>query len=78
MYRCSEVVRLISADEFEDAGFFRKLGVRLHLMMCRNCSRYVRQLRAMGAALRRAGEPAPPSEVEAARKQILENLSGRQ
>lgn len=77
MYRCSEVVRIISSDEYLSAGFFKKLGIRLHLAMCRNCARYVRQLRAMGAALRKGGETLSASELEAARKQILENLSGK-
>ena len=77
MYRCSEVVRLISTDEFASAGFFKKLGIRLHLMMCRHCARYFRQLRALGAALRDSVGPVPSSEVEAARRQVLENLAGK-
>lgn len=78
MYRCSEIVRFISTDEYMSVGFFKKLRIRIHLAMCRNCSKYLRQVRAMGAALREGGGTVPPSEIETARKQILENLSGKQ
>ena len=75
MVRCSEVVRLIASDEYGSAGFIKRFGIRLHLAMCRNCTRYLRQLRALGAALHDGVEAVPASEVEAARKQILEKLS---
>ncbi len=75
MYRCSEVVRLISSDEYLTAGVFKKLGIRLHLAMCENCKRYVRQLRALVAALRKTGDGISPSELESAKKQILQQLS---
>ena len=75
MYRCSEVVRLISSDEYLAAGSLKRFGIRLHLAMCRNCTRYVRQLRALAAAVREAGGTVPPSEVEAVKAQILQQLS---
>jgi anti-sigma factor RsiW len=75
MYRCSEVVRLISSDEYLTAGPLKKLGIRLHLAMCRHCTRYVRQLRALAAAVREAGSTISPSEAERAKAQILQQLS---
>ena len=72
MYRCSEVVRLISSDEYLTGSPLKRLGIRLHLAMCRNCTRYVRQLRALAAAVREAGCAASPSEVEYAKAQILQ------
>ena len=53
MYRCSEVVQLISSDEYLSGGLFRKLGIRLHLAMCKHCRKYARQLRALAAAVRK-------------------------
>ncbi len=75
MYRCSEVVRLISSDEYMTAGFLKKLRIRLHLAMCENCTRYVRQLRALAAAVRKAGDAVLPSEVESAKSRILQRLT---
>lgn len=74
MYRCSEVVRLISSDEYLSAGLLKKLGIRLHLAMCKHCKKYARQLRVLAAGLRKAGEEIPPFEFESARTRILQKL----
>ncbi len=75
MYRCSEVVRLISSDEYMAAGLLKKLQIRLHLAMCENCARYVRQLRALAAAVRKTGVVLPASEVETAKSHIFQRLT---
>ena len=74
MLRCSEIVQLISNDEYLTAGILKKLQIRLHLAMCEHCSRYVRQLRALAAAVRRTAEDVPVSEVETAKSRILQQL----
>lgn len=71
MYRCSEVVRLVSSDEYLTARLLKKLQIRLHLAMCDNCSKYVRQLRALAAAIRRTTDTVPHSEIETAKSHIL-------
>jgi hypothetical protein len=75
MYRCSEVVRLISSDEYLASGIWKKLQIRLHLAMCEHCSRYARQLRALAAAVRKMGGDVPASDVESAKSHILQQLS---
>ena len=75
MYRCSEVVRQVSSDEYLTAGLFKKLQIRLHLAMCKHCSRYVRQLRALAAYVREAADGASASEIQRAKSQILQQLS---
>lgn len=75
MLRCSEVVRLISSDEYLSASLLKRFGIRLHLAMCTNCTRYWKQLRELAAAVRRAGENVPDSEIEGAKARILHNLS---
>ena len=77
MYRCSEVVRLISSDEYLTVGLLKKLQIRLHLAMCENCSKYVRHLRALAAAVRKADKAVPDSEVKSAKSHILQRLSGK-
>ncbi len=74
MYRCSEVVRLISSDEYLTAGILKKLGIRLHLSMCKYCSRYERQLRALAAALRRIDDSVTPADLERAKTHTLQQL----
>ena len=75
MYRCSEVVRLVSSDEYLTAGLLKKLQIQLHLAMCKHCSRYVRQLRALAAYVREAADGASASEIQRAKSQILQQLS---
>ena len=52
MISCREVTRTISSGELEAAAWPRRLRVKLHLLMCRHCRRYARQLEKLGAAAR--------------------------
>ncbi len=66
MLRCREVVQLVASGEIERAPWGRRLAVSFHLLMCRHCRRYARQLAALGAAARRlyGQAPASPAAVE--------------
>jgi len=52
MASCREVTRAIATGSLEEAPAFQRLGLRLHLLLCHHCRRYVRQLRALGQAAR--------------------------
>ena len=54
MLSCREVARMVASDELADAGWARRLSVRLHSFMCRHCTRYAAQLRAIGASASKA------------------------
>lgn len=77
MYRCSEVVRLVSSDEYLTAGLLSKLGIRLHLTLCKHCARYLRQMRALAAVLRETRDSVPAAEFESAKARILQHLSDK-
>ncbi len=51
---------MVASDELAAAGWARRLSVRLHLLMCRHCTRYAAQLRAIGASARKALHPSEP------------------
>lgn len=76
MYSCSEVAKLIASDEHLSAPALRRVEIRLHLLVCKNCARYKRQLRAIAEALRNFGSRIPDSETGAAKERILDRLSG--
>jgi anti-sigma factor RsiW len=67
MLNCREVTEHASGLIDGELSWMQRLQMRLHLAMCKHCSRFVRQLRLLRAALghRRqvAGEPLPESEV---------------
>ena len=55
MITCHDVSMLVSTGGLPDAPFMRKLGVRLHLAMCRHCRAFRRQIKAIARAARAAG-----------------------
>lgn len=75
MLRCNEVTRLYSSDEVRHSSLRKRLAVRVHLMMCRSCRRYVKELEAIGDAIRRATLDAPeaPERLEALVRHVLPN-----
>jgi hypothetical protein len=52
MLKCRDVEQMIGNDSIRNAGFAERFAVRLHLMMCRHCRAYARQIRAIGDAAR--------------------------
>ena len=65
MLTCKEVTTMISSDTLARRAWRERMGVKLHLMMCRHCSRYAAQLRTIAAEARRLyGEIPRVSELE--------------
>lgn len=69
MLKCHEVTRLAASEEIKRAGLMRRFEFRLHLLMCRHCRNYVRQVALIGAAARRllgaVDDPASVAALEA-------------
>lgn len=57
MTSCKDVASLLLSDQLEAQSWWKRMEVRLHLAMCRLCSRLARQLEQMRAAARRMREP---------------------
>ncbi len=57
MMTWKEVAKLVASDEFKEAWWGRRMGLRLHLLMCSDCRRYAKQLRALGAYARNRWGP---------------------
>ena len=54
MMTCHDVSRLHSTGGLSNAPLSRKLGVRMHLAMCRHCRAFRRQIEALARAAREA------------------------
>lgn len=52
MHSCKEVARAVSSDELLEMPLGRRLLIRWHLFMCRDCARYSKQIEAIGRAMR--------------------------
>lgn len=72
MYTCRHVQERASALIDGELPFLQDLGVRLHLMMCSSCSRFMGQLRLLVGRVGARGASAkiPADRVE----QILDKL----
>jgi hypothetical protein len=67
MMTCKEVSTLVSMEQLDQAPRARRMAVQLHLMMCRHCRAFRRQLRRIGDVARLiAGEieREPPAAFE--------------
>lgn len=73
MPSCRQVADALAADELEREGSWRRLLIRWHLFRCRDCRRYLDQLRAIARATRDAfGRPAAdPAALRRLRNRIL-------
>lgn len=47
MFNCKEVSKLLSVSMDRELSWSQKMGVRFHLMMCKYCTRFHKQLRQM-------------------------------
>jgi len=74
MLSCKEVTRKIASEEFAEAGWRQRLGVRLHLLLCRHCRRYVAQLRAIGRAAHSLWRVRPEDEDTDVLKRLEEAI----
>lgn len=66
MLSCREVTRLMASDGFQGARLLRRLELRVHLLYCRHCRRYVRELQEIAAAARRLLLDEQPDPVRVA------------
>ena len=56
MMTCKEVSTLLSSGQLADAPLAQRLGVRMHLAMCRHCAAFKRLIEALADAARAAAQ----------------------
>ena len=61
MLSCKEATRLVSENLDREMPFWRRMGLRLHVLMCRACSRYTRQVTALDRAVAEHYQGDPPT-----------------
>jgi hypothetical protein len=82
MLSCKDVTKLVSESMDRSLPIGKRVGVRLHLLFCRFCERYRRQLlllretaRHLALAGEKPGEPFPESLSRDARERIRRSLA---
>ncbi len=64
MLTCKEITELVTDYVEGNLSFADRIRFRMHVAMCRNCRRYVRQLKATAAAMGKLTPPELPPELE--------------
>lgn len=80
MFNCHEVTRLVSESLDRKLPLYQRMGIRMHLLMCKFCSQYRKQLLLMKEILTRYNESDRPKDIfeplsEEARKRMKHLLS---
>jgi hypothetical protein len=73
MIRCREVATLLSTDQVASQSVSRRIAVRFHLMMCRHCRRFARQL----TLLKRVASDLGATFDQEVRADFVRRLHGR-
>ena len=63
MRSCKEITTLVSESLDRRLPFGERLAVRFHLMMCRFCSRYRKQLLVLRVVVNRCVQEMEPSKT---------------
>ncbi len=84
MLSCRDVTRLISESMDGSLSIGKRIGVRLHLLMCKFCARYERQLVLIREAARRLAaledmpiDPQGETLSEEAKERIRKSFGNR-
>ena len=64
MVTCKQVSDSASDVLDGPTTFSQRLSLRLHLLMCKHCRRYVRQIQLVSGVARALARPPEPSEQE--------------
>ncbi|MBW1754169.1 MAG: zf-HC2 domain-containing protein [Deltaproteobacteria bacterium] len=62
MFNCKAVTRMVSESLDRKLSFYQRMGIRMHLLMCKLCSRYRRQLLLLRETIRR--QTASSEDIE--------------
>lgn len=72
---CAEAARWISESQDAPLTLTTRVGLRLHLAICRHCRRYQRQIQLMRQMFCQYADHLPPMRLPAeARQQIVREL----
>ena len=82
MFKCKEVTRMVSESLDRKLPLYQRIGLRIHLLMCKFCSRFKKQLLFLRETIRLHVERGndtelstklPPEARERIRKSIQNN-----
>ena len=77
MFSCREVHQHVAMGTADGLGPWDRMRLRLHLLMCHHCARYVRQIAALGDHARRMlGSQPDPERCRRLEAAIMAHCDG--
>lgn len=80
LFSCERATRLIVEREHHALPRGELSQLRVHLLMCRWCRRFLTQMRWLSRAIRKLSDPPAPSEIrlsDAARRRMRDAMRQR-
>lgn len=72
LFNCEKIARMVSDSMDQDLPYGKRMGIRLHLMMCRYCTRFAQQLKQLRTAIQAgADDELPPQSLDDKVKQRM-------
>lgn len=76
-WSCRDVARMIAEGEFDEASGLRRVLAQVHLLGCRFCRRYLREMRLLSKTARLWAQGlVEGGRRDAFEKRLIERLSG--
>lgn len=74
MKNCKETSLLVTQSFDRRLKLSERIGMRIHLAVCENCSRFMRQMQLMREWMGSADETSQPGLKDESRERIARNL----
>lgn len=78
MKNCKETSTLVTQSLDRGLSWTERLGMRVHLAVCDNCTRFAKQMRLIREWLSEENEAAQPGLTEEGRERITRKLQERE
>ena len=79
VFNCQRVAQLVSESMDHNLSPGRRLGMKIHLLMCSHCSRYKKQLNFIRRLINNnpslIADSSPPNMDESAKKRLRQIIS---
>jgi len=75
LLKCNEIARILSSGE--DVSWMKQAQLKMHLAMCKHCSRYAEQLHMIAGSARRLFASQSEQDLEKLEAQVIREHSSK-
>ncbi|WP_190809667.1 hypothetical protein [Flagellimonas sp. S3867] len=72
---CEEASHICNKSQYNEAGYWQMLKLRIHILMCKTCAKFTKQNKALTSLCERAGlNTLSESDKEIMKKDLEKHL----